>query len=747
MSKSKKKTEQRPKSAIKSKTPSKPQMRTTQRSTLSSPTGAPRKGAFAEEGEVLTTNQGLRISDNHNSLKAGPRGPTLLEDFALREKITSFDHERIPERAVHARGAGAFGYFECTEDISEFTEAGFLTEIGKKTPVLVRFSTVAGSRGSADTARDVRGFAVKFYTDEGNYDLVGNNIPVFFIQDALKFPDLIHAAKPEQDLEIPQAQTAHDTFWDFISLMPESLHMVCWAMSDRAIPRSFRMMEGFGVHTFRFVNASGVATFVKFHWKPVLGVHSLPWEESQQLGGLDPDFHRRDLFEAIDSGVFPEWEFGVQLIPEADEFKFPFDLLDPTKLVPEELVPVRRIGKMVLNRNPDNFFAEIEQAAFHPGHLVPGIDLTYDPLLQGRFFSYTDTQLTRLGGPNFHELPVNRPLAHVHNNNRDGFGRQLIPKGNVAYEPNSLKKGGCPFHAGADMSKFVSYNERISAQKVRARSSSFGDHISQAKMFFDSQSPVEQKHIKNAFSFELSKVKNPDVRSRMCELLMFVNGGLAKEVAGNVGAKLPAKPSMPPSAGTPDKNIVPDNRSRESAREDDPKFKPKVQLPKQSAALGIVENNPRDVRTRKVALLLTPSTPKKSVDAVKSALKKRGVAFELVVPQLSEGKDNSGKDHDQRTEVEQCLSTTPSHSYDGVYVFTDAKDYKQPKDVGCALRFIGQAFKHCKSIGGTSSLISKATMGLDHGSPGVAKDVGAFIEALAEHRHWEREDQAMGLPF
>ncbi|RYZ75506.1 MAG: catalase [Proteobacteria bacterium] len=638
------------------------------------------------------------ISDNHNSLKAGPRGPTLLEDFVLREKITSFDHERIPERAVHARGAGAFGYFECTEDISKYTSAGFLTEVGKRTPVLTRFSTVAGSRGSMDTARDVRGFAIKFYTDEGNYDFVGNNIPVFFIQDAIKFPDLIHAAKPEQ------------------------------------------------------------ATFVKFHWKPTLGVHSLPWEESQQLGGLDPDYHRKDLAEAIKNGQFPEWELGVQLIPEADEFKFPFDLLDPTKLVPEELVPVRKIGRLVLNRNPDNYFAEIEQAAFHPGHLVPGIDFSNDPLLQGRLFSYTDTQLTRLGGPNFHELPVNRPLSNVHNNNRDGFGRQLIPRGNVAYEPNSLKKGGCPFHAGAgatDPQAFVSYNERISAQKVRARSSSFGDHISQAKLFFDSQNEVEQTHIKNAFSFELSKVKNTGVRDRMCNLLMFVNMDLAKEVASNVGAKLPAKPTMPPSPGQPDNNIVPDNHSLEAAREDDATFKPKVQLPKKSKALGIADNNPRLVASRKVALIITPKTDKASLNSAKAALKKEGIGFDSIVPKLSLQKNNE----DGAAEIEQCLSTTPSHSYDGVILFTEQKDYDNPKDVGAALRFVGQAFKHCKTIatvGNASKLLNTATMGMsEEHDEGVtasakalsAKDMTAFIESLAEHRHWSREEPASALPY
>lgn len=706
----------------------------------------PRTERFEEQGDVLTTNQGVRLTDNHNSLKQGPRGPTLLEDFILREKITSFDHERIPERVVHARGAGAFGFFECTTDMSKYTKAGFLNKVGKKTPVLVRFSTVAGSRGSMDTARDVRGFATKFYTEEGNFDLVGNNIPVFFIQDAMKFPDLIHAVKPEQDNEIPQAQSAHDTFWDFISLMPESLHMVCWAMSDRAIPRSYRMMEGFGVHTFRFVNEDGVATFIKFHWKPKLGIHGLPWEESQQLGGLDPDFHRRDLFENIEKGNFPEWELGVQLIPESDEFKFPFDLLDPTKIVPEDLVPVKKIGRLVLNRNPDNFFSEIEQVAFHPGHIVPGLDFTNDPLLQGRLFSYVDTQLTRLGGPNFHELPVNRPLASVHNNQRDGFGRQLIPKGKVAYEPNSLK-GGCPFHAGADPKAFVHLTERMSASKVRARSSSFGDHISQAQLFYNSQTKPEQTHIKNAFTFELSKVETPAVRERMLNLLTFVNADLANEVATNLGIALPKKPTIPPNAADPDNNIVPANASLEAAEQDDVTLKPKVSLPKTSKALSMILTNPRGVETRKVGFLVTDSSDKKEVAAVKKQLEAEKIAVEIVVPQLH----TSGKDADD-AKVEKCLSSTPSHAYDAVYIFTDIDGYEKPKDAGLALRFVGQAFKHCKTIGAVAAgknLLESATNGMALGKAkmGVATSTKAFIEELREHRHWDREELVQSLPY
>ncbi len=481
-------------------------------------------------GQPLTTNQGLKISDDQNSLKAGERGPSLLEDFILREKITHFDHERIPERVVHARGSAAHGVFKLHTDMSEYTSAGFLTDTSRETPVFVRFSTVAGSRGSSDLARDVRGFAVKFYTEEGNFDLVGNNMPVFFIQDAIKFPDLIHAVKPEPHNEIPQAASAHDTFWDFISNTPESAHMVMWVMSDRSLPRSYRMMEGFGVHTFRFVNADNKSCFVKFHWKPLLGVHAVAWDEAQNISGKDPDFHRRDLWEAIENGDFPQWEFGVQIVPEEDEHKFEFDLLDPTKLIPEELVPVQRIGTLTLNRNPDNFFAETEQVAFHLGHVVPGIDFSNDPLLQGRLFSYTDTQLIRLGGPNFHEIPINRPLAPVHNNQRDGHMRQQINKGKTAHSPNMMS-GGCPFQSGRLQGGFTSYPERIDAYKVRDRSPSFFDHFSQAKLFFNSQSEPEKNHIIDALSFELGKVEILNIRERMLFFIYQIDEGLAAAVA------------------------------------------------------------------------------------------------------------------------------------------------------------------------------------------------------------------------
>src|SRR4026209_776319 len=499
--------------------------------------------------QYLTTNHGLRVNDDQNTLKAGERGPSLLEDFHLREKITHFDHERIPERVVHARGAAAHGFFQVYEPMESLTKANFLQAPDHKTPVFVRFSTVVGSRGSSDLARDVRGFAVKFYTEEGNFDLVGNNIPVFFIQDGVKFPDLVHAIKPEPHREIPQAASAHVTFWDFISLMPESLHMIMWVMSDRAIPRSYRMMEGFGVHTFRLVNEKGKSRFVKFHWKPVLGVHSVVWDEAQKISGLDPDFHRRDLWDAIENGDFPEWEFGVQIVEEKDEQKFDFDLLDATKLVPEELVPVRRIGKLTLNRNPDNFFAETEQVAFHVGNIVPGIDFSNDPLLQGRLFSYTDTQLIRLGGPNFHEIPINRSIATVHNNQRDGHMRQTINRGKVAYEPNSIG-GGCPMPATSLRGGFASIAERLEGTKIRARGEKFFDHFSQAELFFRSQTAPEKAHIVQALQFELGKVEGSAIRARMLGLLAQVDKTLAGLVAPGLGMKI-GQPEGPMNMSVP----------------------------------------------------------------------------------------------------------------------------------------------------------------------------------------------------
>src|SRR5215204_4329330 len=488
---------------------------------------------------ALTTNRGVPVADNQSSLKAGLRGPTLLEDFILREKITHFDHERIPERIVHARGSAAHGYFECSAPLVKYTRASLFAEAGKQTPVFVRFSTVVGERGSTDTARDVRGFAVKFYTDEGNWDLVGNNIPVFFIQDAMKFPDLVHAAKPEPHFAMPQAASAHDTFWDFASLMPEITHMLMWTMSDRAIPRSYRTMQGFGVHTFRLVNAAGESRFVKFHWRPLAGTHSLTWDEAVKISGADPDFHRRDLWEAIESGAYPEYELGLQIFTEDQADGFSFDVLDATKIIPEELVPVTPIGRMVLNRNPDNFFAETEQVAFCTAHIVPGLDFSNDPLLAGRIHSYVDTQISRLGGPNFHEIPINAPVAQVHNNQRDGMHRQAIHRGRVSYEPNSLG-GGCPFQAGT--AGFVSFPEprERDDHKVRGKPERFADHYTQATLFWNSQSPIEKRHIINAFRFELSRVQTPAVRERMVSGLMNVAQELAQAVAEGLGmAQMP----------------------------------------------------------------------------------------------------------------------------------------------------------------------------------------------------------------
>ena len=565
-----------------------------------------------EAGNSLTTNQGLQIPDNHNSLKAGVRGPTLLEDFILREKITHFDHERIPERAVHARGTAAHGYFKLYKPLEQYSKAGFLQNPEVETPVFARFSTVAGSAGSADTVRDVRGFAVKFYTDEGNYDLVGNNIPVFFIQDAIKFPDLVHALKPEPHHGMPQAASAHDTFWDFVSLMPESTHMLMWAMSDRTIPRSYRMMEGFGVHAFRMINARGDAHFVKFHWKPKLGVHSLAWDEAQKIAGKDADFHRRDLWEAIENGNFPEWELGVQIIAEGKEGKLGFDILDPTKLIPESVVPVQLIGKMVLNRNPDNFFAETEQVAFHPGHLVPGIDFSNDPLLQGRLFSYTDTQISRLGGANFHEIPINRAVCPMHNFQRDGMHRQSVNKGRVAYEPNTLGNGA-EFRADGGAQGFQSRSDALESPKTRRRSPSFDDHFSQAALFWNSQSATEKDHIVAAFRFELSKVEVPDIRQRMVDNLAHVDAKLATRVAAPLGINAPDAKAAAGRLGFRDYKIT--------------------QTVEEDAALSMARPAP-DIKTRKVAILVADGIDLFTFKRVQQDLLDAGAVCKVIAPQL-----------------------------------------------------------------------------------------------------------------
>jgi len=689
--------------------------------------------------KALTTNQGVRINDDNNSLKAGERGPSLLEDFILREKITHFDHERIPERIVHARGSAAHGYFEVTNPIPQFTKAGFLQEVGQRTPVFTRFSTVAGSRGSTDLARDVRGFSVKFYTQEGIYDLVGNNIPVFFIQDATKFPDLVHAVKPEPHNEIPQASSAHDTFWDFISLMPESAHMIMWLMSDRAIPRSYRMMEGFGVHTFRLINEQGESHFVKFHWKPKLGTHAVVWDEAQKISGKDPDFHRRDLWEAIETGNFPEWELGVQVIPDADEHNFEFDLLDPTKIIPEEVVPVTIIGKMVLNRNPDNFFAETEQVAFHPGHVVPGIDFTNDPLLQGRLFSYTDTQLLRLGGPNFHEIPINRSLAAVNNNQRDGFMRQEINIGRVSYSPNSLG-GDCPYQARIDQGGFTSFNERVEAHKVRQRSESFSDHFGQAKLFFNSQTQVEKDHIIRAFRFELGKVETTAIRVRMVGILARIDTALAEKVAAGLRIEVPASPEQPMNYG-----VSPERRGLEQ----EPKTVPSSV--EASQALSMI-NNPTvqpTIASRKVAIICADGVDEKAVLAMKTALIRESAKGCVVAPYL--GKVQTGQGGE--IPVDFSFLTSSSVLFDAVYIpgGLDLNELSQNPDV---MDFLSDAYRHCKVIGAQGDgieLLSGAPFAskLNNEDQGVVMDEGmadnefaaAFIAAMANHRVWEREAQ------
>jgi catalase len=701
-----------------------------------------------EDGQdkYLTTNQGARVNDDQNTLKAGERGPSLLEDFLFREKITHFDHERIPERVVHARGAGAHGYFQVYESMAQYTKAKFLQDPKVKTPVFVRFSTVAGSRGSTDLARDVRGFATKFYTEEGNFDLVGNNIPVFFIQDAIKFPDLIHAVKPEPHNEIPQAASAHDTFWDFISLMPESAHMVMWVMSDRAIPRSYRMMEGFGVHTFRFINEKGKARFVKFHWKPLLGVHSVAWDEAQKISGKDPDFHRRDLWEAIENGDYPEYEFGVQIVEEKDEHKFEFDLLDATKIIPEEIVPVQRIGKLTLNRNPDNFFAETEQVAFHIGHIVPGIDFTNDPLLQGRLFSYTDTQLIRLGGPNFHEIPINRPIAPIHNNQRDGFMRQQINRGQSSYHPNTLG-GGCPFQAGADMGGFTSYAEKIDASKVRARSEKFFDHFSQATLFYNSQSEVEQDHIVKALRFELGKVETPAIRERMVYVLAQIDKTLASRVAEGLGIKVPTKIDGPLN-----KSIPADGNPK--------KFQPKPNNKEMgtSPALSMENTIKNSVKTRKVAVLAADGFDDAALATVKKALTNAGAQAKIVAPRLGFLKGTSGEE----VKIDFSFLTASSVLFDAVYVPGGEKSVAALKLEPDAIHFVNEAYKHCKAVAATGAgadllRASYIRMGSDDGTgankPAAPKDeavvVGgdeqarkvadAFIKAIANHRNWARE--------
>ncbi|WP_419870863.1 catalase [Chryseobacterium sp. CT-SW4] len=689
----------------------------------------------SNENTELTTNQGLKINNNQDSLKAGNRGPTLLEDFILREKITHFDHERIPERIVHARGSGAHGVFKLTKSLGHVTTAKFLTEVGKETPVFVRFSTVAGSRGSTDLPRDVRGFAVKFYTEEGNYDLVANNMPVFFIQDAIKFPDLVHAVKPEPDNEIPQAASAHDTFWDFISLMPESMHMIMWLMSDRAIPRSFSMMEGFGVHSFKFINEEGKSHFVKFHFKPKLGVHSVAWDEAQKISGVDPDFLRRDLWDSIENKSFPEWEFGVQLIPEEDEHKFDFDLLDPTKIVPEEEVPVEIVGTLTLNKNPDNFFAETEQVAFHPGHLVPGIDFSNDPLLQGRLFSYTDTQLSRLGSPNFHEIPINRSINTVHNNQRDGHMRQQIVKGKVSYEPNSIAQG-CPFQSMIKDGGFASHQEKVSGQKVRERSKSFVDHYSQAKLFYNSQSTPEKIHLQNALIFELSKVTMPHIRERVVGQLTYIDMTLAWRVAEKLG--LEAKKLDMPNQSIPADSDPKDLQSKE--------IEPKTKI---SEALSMQNTVKNTIASRVIGFIMGNGVDADQVSQLKSKIEEQGARVQIIATSMAPVKTNNG---DTLT-PQHSLTSTASVCFDALYICPgedSTKELSAPENKHLTLHFINEAYKHCKTIyfgEGTDTLYKSSNVAYKkHEDPAIvtASDQNGgdkFIKAIAQHRVWELEKE------
>lgn len=679
-----------------------------------------------DKGEFMTTDHGVKINDDQNTLKAGERGPSLLEDFIFREKMTHFDHERIPERIVHARGSGAHGEFQLYKSMAKYTKAKFLNDTAVKTPVFARFSTVQGSRGSTDLPRDVRGFAVKFYTQEGNYDLVGNNMPVFFIQDAMKFPDLVHAVKPEPHNEIPQAASAHDTFWDFVSLMPETMHNVIWKMSDRGIPRTLRSMEGFGIHTFRFINEEGESHFVKFHWKPLQGVLGLAWDEAQRLAGKDTDFHRRDLWEAIDNGHYPEWELGVQIVKQEDEHKFPFDLLDPTKLIPEELVPVEIIGKMTLNRNPDNFFAETEQVAFHPGHIVPGIDFTNDPLLQGRLFSYTDTQLSRLGGPNFHEIPINRSIPDVTNNQRDGIHRMQIPKGRVSYNPNSLAQG-CPFQAMVKEGGFTSFEERIDAGKIRRRSKSFFDHFSQPKLFYNSMTMHEKRHIQNAFSFELGKVQVVPIRQRMVNMLLEIDEDLARKVGEHLGL-VPRRLPQPITGAIPADGNPADYHSIE------------VELPiSEAPSVSMANKLPTNIKARRIALLTANGVNDEAFTKTQKVLCELGAVVKVIAPRHGFVATKKGDEYP----VDDSLLTADSVLFDAVYV-AGGDSVKTLMEHAGAVHFVAEAYKHCKPIGADDNgaeLLKKAIPGLNDPEDGIVTDgnLDEFVSDIILHRFWDRE--------
>lgn len=672
----------------------------------------------ADDADIptLTTQQGTPVADDQNTLRQGADGPALMEDFHFREKIFHFDHERIPERVVHARGYGAHGYFELTDSLADVCHADIFGNVGEKTPAFVRFSTVAGAKGSSDVVRDVRGFAVKLYTKQGNWDIVGNNIPVFFIQDAIKFPDFVHAAKEEPDRAFPQAQTAHDNFWDFVSLSPEATHMVCWAMSDRAIPRSFRFMEGFGVHTFRLIDAQGRSTYVKFHWKPRQGLQSVVWNEALKINGADPDFHRRDLWNAINAGDYPEWDLGVQLFDDEFADRFPFDILDATKLIPEELVPIRRVGRLVLNRVVDNFFAETEQVAFCTQNIVPGIDFTNDPLLQGRNFSYLDTQTKRLGGPNFTHIPINAPKCPFHNFQQDGHMAMHNPKGRANYEPNSWPQpqGGPRENPRTG---YRSFPQEQSGAKTRERSAAFGDHYSQARQFYISQTPVEQTHMKDAFVFELSKVETPAIRVRMLSHLRNVDEALARGVADGLGI-----PTLPDAAVGP--------------------LPVRTDLPP-SDALSILKNGPDSFRGRKLGIVVSEGTDAALLSAVQEAAHQEGVETELVGPRIGNISDDRGK----ILPVMQKINGGPSVLYDAVVLLPSAQGSTLLLGEATMRDFIADAFAHAKFIGYAASaepLLDAAGVGAAERDDGIlrltkAKDAAAFIKACAALRFWPRE--------
>lgn len=658
---------------------------------------------------ALTTQQGIVVPDNQNSLKSSERGPTLLEDFILLEKITHFDHERIPERIVHARGSGAHGYFELTDSLADFTTAKVLTETGKRTPIFARLSTVAGGAGSVDTPRDVRGFAIKFYTDEGNWDLVGNNIPVFFIQDAMKFPDLVHAVKMEPDRGFPQAATAHDTFWDFISLMPESMHMIMWAMSDRTIPRSLRMVEGFGVHSFRLINAAGESTFVKFHWRPELGIQSTVWDEAVKLQAADNDFHRRDLFESIEAGLPPAWELSVQLFTQEDADALPYDHLDPTKIIPEEVIPLRKIGRFVLDRWPDNFFAETEQVAFCPANVPPGIDFSNDPLLQGRLFSYLDTQLSRLGGPNFTQIPINAPQCPFAHHQRDGHMQMQVPKGRVAYEPSSLQSD----NPVASVERgFKHFKDSVSqASKGRIRPESFADHYSQARMFYRSQSEIEQRHMVSALVFELSKVQTPHVRSAVVSHLLVIDEELAQSVATGLGLAalpVPAKPAV------------------------------KVIDLERSPATSIIDRMKPTLEGRCVAILVDDGSNAETIAALQSALVAEKATVKIIAPKIEGAKLSDGN----HLPADGQLVGSPSALFDAVASVLPLASGEKLSKEAAAQDWFRDAFSHLKAIAackGTHAILKAAAIKPDKGFF-APEDVNNFIDG-AKKRYWERESK------